>query len=60
MGHWIPSSSSPASCHLHSAEIFIGLIAGASNRIAPDAMAYGHRDAKFVLNVHGRWDEAKG
>jgi len=40
-------------------EIFTGLIAGASNRIAPDAMAYGHRDAKFVLNVHGRWDEAK-
>jgi FAD/FMN-containing dehydrogenase len=40
-------------------EIFIGLIAGASNRIAPDAMAYGHRDAKFVLNVHGRWDDAK-
>jgi len=21
-------------------------------------MAYAHRDAKFVLNVHGRWDEA--
>jgi FAD/FMN-containing dehydrogenase len=40
-------------------EIFIGLIAGAPNRIAPDVMAYGHRDAKFVLNVHGRWDEAK-
>jgi FAD/FMN-containing dehydrogenase len=40
-------------------EIFIGLIAGAPNRIAPGAMAYGHRDAKFVLNVHGRWDEAK-
>jgi FAD/FMN-containing dehydrogenase len=40
-------------------EIFIGLIAGAPNRIAPDAMAYAHRDAKFVLNVHGRWDEAK-
>ena len=40
-------------------EIFIGLIAGAPNRIAPNAMAYGHRDAKFVLNVHGRWDEAK-
>lgn len=40
-------------------EIFIGLIAGAPNRIAPHAMAYGHRDAKFVLNVHGRWDEAK-
>jgi FAD/FMN-containing dehydrogenase len=40
-------------------EIFIGLIAGAPNRVAPGAMAYGHRDAKFVLNVHGRWDDAK-
>ena len=39
-------------------EIFIGLIAGAPNRIAADAMAYGHRDARFVLNVHGRWNEA--
>jgi FAD/FMN-containing dehydrogenase len=39
-------------------EIFIGLIAGAANRVPADAMAYGHRDAKFVLNVHGRWDEA--
>jgi FAD/FMN-containing dehydrogenase len=39
-------------------EIFIGLIAGASNRVSPDAMAYRHRDAKFVLNVHGRWDDA--
>jgi FAD/FMN-containing dehydrogenase len=38
-------------------EIFIGLIAGAPNRVAPGAMAYGHRDAKFVLNVHSRWDE---
>jgi len=40
-------------------EIFVGMIAGAPNRIAPNAMAYGHRDARFVLNVHGRWDEAK-
>jgi FAD/FMN-containing dehydrogenase len=39
-------------------EIFIGLIAGAANRVPADAMAYGHRDAKFVLNVHGRWDTA--
>ena len=38
-------------------EIFIGLIAGAANRVPADAMAYRHRDAKFVLNVHGRWDE---
>jgi FAD/FMN-containing dehydrogenase len=39
-------------------EIFIGLIDGESNRIASDATAYCHRDAKFVMNVHGRWDEA--
>jgi FAD/FMN-containing dehydrogenase len=38
-------------------EIFIGLIAGAPNRVAADAMAYGHRDARFVLNVHGRWEQ---
>ena len=37
-------------------EIFIGHIAGVANRVAPDATAYTHRDAKFVLNVHGRWD----
>jgi len=39
-------------------EIFLGLIAGAANRVSSNAMAYGHRDARFVLNVHGRWDEA--
>jgi FAD/FMN-containing dehydrogenase len=38
-------------------EIFIGLIAGAANRVPADAMAYRHRDAKFVLNAHGRWDK---
>ncbi|UCD89435.1 MAG: FAD-binding oxidoreductase [Desulfobacterales bacterium] len=38
-------------------EIFVGLIEGAANRVPSNAMAYGHRDAKFVLNVHGRWDE---
>lgn len=39
-------------------EIFVGHIAGAANRVAPDAMAYGNRDTKFVLNVHGRWGDA--
>lgn len=39
-------------------EIFIACIAGAPNRVAPDAMAWGSRDARFVLNVHGRWDAA--
>ncbi len=38
-------------------EIFIGFIAGAPNRVSAEATAYCHRDAKFVLNVHGRWDD---
>jgi FAD/FMN-containing dehydrogenase len=39
-------------------EIFIGLLAGAANRVPAGSTAYAHRDAKFVLNVHGRWDQA--
>lgn len=37
-------------------EIFVGQVAGAANDVAPDATAYVGRDAKFVMNVHGRWD----
>jgi len=39
-------------------EIFIALLGGEANRVAADATAYAHRDVNFVLNVHGRWDEA--
>jgi len=39
-------------------EVFIGMIEGAANEVAPDAMAWGHRDTKYVLNVHGRWENA--
>jgi FAD/FMN-containing dehydrogenase len=38
-------------------EIFVGLVSGAANRVPADATAYHHRDAKFVLNVHGRWEQ---
>ncbi|CAM3297322.1 FAD-binding oxidoreductase [Polaromonas hydrogenivorans] len=38
-------------------EIFFGAIGGATTRPTPDAMAYAHRDARFVMNVHGRWDD---
>lgn len=27
-----------------------------AGRVAPDATAYGNRDANFVMNVHGRWE----
>ena len=39
-------------------EIFFGAIGGATTRPAPDSAAYAHRDAQFVMNVHGRWDDA--
>ncbi len=36
-------------------EIFFGAIGGATTRPSPDSAAYAHRDAQFVMNVHGRW-----
>ncbi len=39
-------------------EIFFAQLGGAINRIAADATAYAHRNVNFVLNVHGRWDDA--
>ena len=39
-------------------EIFVGLLGAAAGRVAPDAMAYSHRNANFVMNVHGRWERA--
>ena len=38
-------------------EIFFGAIGGATTRRAPDATAYAHRDAQYVMNVHGRWED---
>lgn len=36
-------------------EVFLGQLGGAVGRVAPDATAYAHRDAEFVMNVHARW-----
>lgn len=38
-------------------EVFFAVIAGAANRIAADATAWGARDARFVMNVHARWQD---
>jgi FAD/FMN-containing dehydrogenase len=38
-------------------EIFFGAIGCATTRPAPDSAAYAHRDAQFVMNVHGRWED---
>lgn len=37
-------------------EIFVGSVKGVANEVPADAMAYAHREAQFVLNVHGRWE----
>jgi FAD/FMN-containing dehydrogenase len=38
-------------------EIFIGQLGGATSRVAVDATAYPHRNARFVMNAHTRWRE---
>ncbi len=38
-------------------EIFFGALGGATTRLAPDATAYAHRDTRFIMNVHGRWEK---
>ncbi|SHH33003.1 FAD-binding oxidoreductase [Ferrimonas marina] len=39
-------------------EVFFACIAGVANRVSADAMAWNARDARFVMNVHARWQEA--
>jgi len=39
-------------------EIFIAALGGQTARIAPEATAYSCRDAKYVMNVHGRWESS--
>ncbi|MFN8176823.1 MAG: FAD-binding oxidoreductase [bacterium] len=38
-------------------EIAFAQLGGAVSRVPREATAYTHRDAQFVLNVHGRWAE---
>jgi FAD/FMN-containing dehydrogenase len=38
-------------------EIFFGALGGATTRPTPESTAYAHRDAQFVMNVHGRWED---
>ena len=39
-------------------EIAFAQLGGAVSRVPANATAYTHRDAQFVLNVHGRWADA--
>lgn len=39
-------------------EIFLAALGGATVRPPPGATAYAHRDTRFVINVHARWEHA--
>jgi len=39
-------------------EVFFAHLGGAMRRIAPAETAYRDRGVEFVMNVHGRWDDA--
>ena len=39
-------------------ELFIAQMGGATKKVAADATAYRHRDTEFIMNVHGRWQDA--
>jgi len=41
-----------------NSEIAFAQLGGAVSRVPRDATAYTHRDAQFVMNVHGRWQDA--
>lgn len=44
-------------------EVFIGSLGAQINRIPVEATAYSSRDARYIVNIHGRWtdpaDDAK-
>ena len=41
-----------------ASEIFVAHLGGAQGRVASDATAYPHRDTRYVMNIHTRWDDA--
>ncbi|MEJ8848301.1 FAD-binding oxidoreductase [Variovorax rhizosphaerae] len=40
-------------------EIFIAQLGGAMGRVKPTATAFAGRDARYIMNVHGRWSDSK-
>jgi FAD/FMN-containing dehydrogenase len=40
-------------------EIFVAQLGGAMARVNPSATAYSGRDARYVMNVHGRWSDRR-
>jgi FAD/FMN-containing dehydrogenase len=40
-------------------EVFVAQLGGAMSRVDPAATAFVGRDARFIMNVHGRWSDAR-
>jgi FAD/FMN-containing dehydrogenase len=40
-------------------EIFVAHLGGAMARVKPAATAFVARDARYIMNVHGRWSDAR-
>ena len=40
-------------------EIFVAQLGGAMARVDPAATAFFGRDAHYIMNVHGRWSDAR-
>ena len=40
-------------------EIFVAHLGGAMARVPPTATAFVGRDARYIMNVHGRWSDAR-
>jgi FAD/FMN-containing dehydrogenase len=38
-------------------EVFLGQLGGAVGRRPADATAYPHRDTRYIVNVHARWED---
>src|SRR5258706_13534423 len=40
-------------------EIFVAQLGGAMARVKPAATAFAGRDARYIMNVHGRWSDVR-
>ena len=40
-------------------EVFVAQLGGAMGRVKPEATAFVGRDANYIMNVHGRWSDAR-
>jgi FAD/FMN-containing dehydrogenase len=40
-------------------EVFLAQLGGAMARVTPSATAFAGRDARYIMNVHGRWSDPR-